>query len=301
MGGCDTRSDPAAQSTTTSLAETRAKYATALVRKSRANEPVEAPPEKLFRLVTFPAPLGNHQAYLSLPSNGDTSPKPAIIWIFGGFDNSIGDTAWANASPDNDQSASAFRKAGIITMYPSLRGGNTNPGFNEGLFGEVEDVIAAHAFLAKQPQVDPKRIYLGGHSTGGTLTLLVAESTDKFRAVFSFGPIADISGYGEDNLPIRLSDTQEVKIRSPVHWLRWIHSQTFVFEGSSQPGNLESLRMLERANENSAVKFFAVPRANHFSILAPATRVIAEKILRDNKPEVTISFSQSEIDSMMDR
>ena len=28
-------------------------------------------------------------------------------------------------------------------------------------------------------------IYLGGHSTGGTLVLLVSECTDRFRAIFS--------------------------------------------------------------------------------------------------------------------
>ena len=37
-------------------------------------------------------------------------------------------------------------------------------------------------FLAAQPYVDPARIYLGGHSTGGTLALLVAECSETFRA-----------------------------------------------------------------------------------------------------------------------
>src|SRR5205085_2693378 len=103
---------------------------------------------------------------------------------------------WQDEPPQNDQTASAYRKAGIATMFPSLRGGNDNPGFKESLFGEVDDVLAAREYLARQDFVDPKRIYLGGHSTGGTLVLLAAASTDQFRAVFSFGPVDDIRGYG---------------------------------------------------------------------------------------------------------
>lgn len=54
-------------------------------------------------------------------------------------------------------------------MFPSLRGGNDNPGVKEGFLAEVDDVLAAADFLGKQNYVDPGRIYLGGHSTGGTL------------------------------------------------------------------------------------------------------------------------------------
>ena len=32
-------------------------------------------------------------------------------------------------------------------MFPSLRGGNNNPGSKEGFFGEVDDVLAAADLL----------------------------------------------------------------------------------------------------------------------------------------------------------
>jgi dienelactone hydrolase len=63
-------------------------------------------------------------------------------------------------------------------MQPALRGSNGNPGRNECLF---DVVIAAARFLRERPDVDPTGVYLGGHSTGGTLALLAAESTDLFR------------------------------------------------------------------------------------------------------------------------
>ena len=87
-------------------------------------------------------------------------------------------------------------------MFPSLRGGNDNPGVREGFFGEVDDVLAAAEYLSKQAFVDPQRIYLGGHSTGGTLVLLVAECSGRFRAVFSFGPVLGTRGTAPER-PVR--------------------------------------------------------------------------------------------------
>ncbi len=126
-------------------------------------------------------------------------------------------------------------------MYPSLRGGNKNPGFIEGFYGEVDDVLGASEYLAKLDYVDPKRIYLGGHSTGGTLALLVAESTDRFRAVFAFGPVEDASDYGSKYLPFDISNRKEVDLRSPIKWLQAIRNPTFVFEGTERRSNIDSV------------------------------------------------------------
>ena len=148
-------------------------------------------------------------------------------------------------------------------MFPSLRGGNTNPGIKEGFLGEVDDVLAAADYLARQESVDPKRIYLGGHSTGGTLVLLVAEATDRFRAVFSFGPASDVSYYPSEFIPFDTSNPREVKLRSPGPWLGSIHGPTFVFEGIRQ-GNLSSLQAMAKATKNPMVHFLPVKGENHF-------------------------------------
>ncbi len=113
-------------------------------------------------------------------------------------------------------------------LYPSLRGGNSNPGQIEAFFGEVDDVLAATEFVAQLPYVDPQRIYLGGHSTGGTLALLVAAASDRYRAVFSFGPVDDVAGYGADVLPFNPFDQREVVLRSPIYWLDRIKTPVFV-------------------------------------------------------------------------
>jgi acetyl esterase/lipase len=280
-----------------SLPEARRGFQTKLLRQESEKEPAPEPPARLFRSVRYESPAGKLDSYLS-PDPRDGKKHPAIIWIFGGFSNSIGETAWENAPPDNDQSASAFRKAGILMMYPSLRGGNDNPGFKEGFFGEVDDVLAATDYLAKQEFIDPKRIYLGGHSTGGTLALLVAESSDKYRAVFSFGPVEDVTYYGRKELPFNLADRREAELRAPIHWLHSIRNPVFVFEGT-KGGNLESLQAMARASTNPLAHFHPVRGATHFSILAPATRLIAGKILRDEGPATNITFSEEELNNLM--
>jgi dienelactone hydrolase len=276
------------------LAEARQGFKTRLLQKERDGSPATSPPPNILHLVRYESPAGKLAAYLSVDP-GDGKKHPAIIWIFGGFSNGIGSTAWEAQSKKNDQSASAFRKAGIVMMYPSFRGGNDNPGLREGFFGEVNDVLAARDFLAQQPFVDADRIYLGGHSTGGTLALLTAECSDRFRAVFSFGPVDDVTGYGSKVLPFNVNNKREAKLRAPEHWLASIRCATYVFEGAGTPGNRDALESMARVSHNPSVHFYSVDGANHFSILAPTTTLIASKINRDNSKECNIRFTEAEL------
>jgi alpha/beta superfamily hydrolase len=276
------------------LAEARQGFRTTLLRQESAKEPVPTPPAASgLQVVRYDSPAGSLAAYLSkVPADG--KKHPAIVWVFGGFDNGIGDTAWERATPDNDQSAAAFRQAGVVTMYPSFRGGNDNPGFKEGLYGEVDDVLAAADFLAKQPGVDPARVYLGGHSTGGTLALLAAATGgSRFRAVFSFGPIDNVARYGADSLPFDADDERELLVRAPIRCLADVSCPTFVFEGDNG-GNVDALRAMSRASQNPLLHFYPIPRMSHFSVLSPGTRVVAAKVARDTGPAVNLTFSPQE-------
>jgi acetyl esterase/lipase len=159
----------------------------------------------------------------------------------------------------------------------------------------VDDVISAREFVASQPYVDPARIYLGGHSTGGTMAMLVAASSDKFRAVFAFGPADNVAGYGSDMLPmVNLWNKKEVQLRSPRYWLHSIQSPTFVIEGATQ-GNADSVRTMQLASKNPLVQFFIVNGRNHFSVLAPVNQVLAQKVLADTGEKTNISIAAGEL------
>lgn len=275
----------------------RSGFVTHLTSQNRMTDPVPNPLPDGFHLANYVAPLGVYPAIIADPDDSEPSPavgtrRPAIIWLTGGFSNEIDDTPWAQATPDNDQSASAFHKAGIETMYPSLRGGNNNPGYNETCYGEVDDVIAAAKYLASQPDVDSKRIYLGGHSTGGTLALLTAESTRMFRAVFSFGPVDDTAKYGAENVNYNINDEKERRLRAPIHWLGSISSPTYVIEGDG--GNIGPFLDMKLISRNPQVHFAEVDGYDHFSELALTTPIIAQKIEADTGPTCNIKVDSSD-------
>lgn len=258
------------------LLEARLGFKTKLLRQERDEEAPERPHPGLFSLVSFKGPAGQLQAYLGKPPG--PGKHPAIVWITGGFPpGGAGSFAWEPSDPDNDQSAQAYRHAGLIMMYPFLRGAGGNPGVQEGFFGEVDDVLAAAEYLSQAPGVDPQRIYLGGHSTGGTLALLVAAASDRFKAVISFGPVDDPAGYGADVLPYDPQDAQEARLRAPIHFLGAIRSPTFVIEGTER-GNYESLQALEKASQNPLLRCLPVRGADHFDVLAPSNALIARRL-----------------------
>ena len=285
---------PARPQRTGTLTQARQGFKTTLIPlRDAQHDPVEPPPSGLFRTVDYPASDGLLPAYLSVdPADG--KKHPAILWITGGDCNTIGNV-WSKAPRKNDQTAAQYRQAGVVMMFPSLRGGNQTTGPKEGFFGEVEDVLAAAKYLAAQPCVDPQRVYLGGHSTGGTLAMLVAESSPRFRAVFAFGPVEDVSRYGQDSpyLPFDVSNREEVELRSPGYWLSSIQSPVWVIEGEG--GNIRALRTMRQASQNPQIHFIEIRGADHFATLAPTNELIAKKIVADTGAPGTLTLSEEEV------
>lgn len=237
-----------------------------------------APPARLF------VPMGYQSGDLKLtafvtPSPGDGRKQPLMVWLTGGDTNSL-DDFWSEGSPANDQSASAFRKAGMAMLFPTLRGGNDNPGQREYFWGEVQDVAAATLQAAQLPYVDASRIYLGGHSTGATLALLTATAGLPVQGVFAFGPVDEVGGY---DWPVKWSllPADEKRLRSPIHWLHAVKSPTWIIEGSRRPSNIRSLEQLCAARKSQQVHCVSVHGADHFSVLQPLTRRIAAQLVMD--------------------
>lgn len=272
------------------LLEARSGFVTQIVSSGESYGPPDVPTGKDFELIRYKSPAGNLAAYLT-PDPGDQKKHPAIVWITGGDNNSIGDV-WSPEPRSNDQSASPFRKAGIVMMFPSQRGGNDNPGRREGFLGEVDDVLAATDHLAALPYVDPEQIYLGGHSTGGTLTMLIGECSDRFRAVFSLGPVAAAAQYGGDFLYCDPNDKQELALRSPALWLHCVKTPMFVFEGARQ-GNWAAVKLMADRNTNPNIQFFKVPGHDHFSVITPLAEKLAEQIVAGE-----IKVTQEAVDTL---
>lgn len=283
----------------TPLADARSGFVTTFHDVRPPGAPVPVPTREQGRLVHYPSAVGALAGLLTaVPTDG--RQHPAMIWITGGDFTSIDDSVWETAAPRDDQTARQYREAGIVTFYPSLRGGNDNPGHHEGYYGEVDDVLAAAEWLAAQPGIDPHRIYLGGHSTGATLVLLVAEASPGFRAVFAFGPVADPVEYHDADIPLDPTNEHEMNLRRPIAWLDSVRAPLFVFEcATGRISNIHDLHKLEHATHNPDIHFEPVYGADHFSVLAPANQLIARKVQADTGTTSSIAFTRDELNDLV--
>ncbi|CAK9885607.1 MAG: hypothetical protein XXXJIFNMEKO3_02013 [Candidatus Erwinia impunctatus] len=247
----------------TTLASERAAFKTEIVDTSfQGDGPAAMPPADIFSLIRYPAKDGGMSAFVT-PDPKDGKKHPAVIWLIGGY-GGIGDDDffWSKQPEDNDQSGSAFREAGLVMMVPSFRGENDNPGHYEMFYGEIDDLDAARRYLAALPYVDADRIYLAGHSTGGTRVLLASEMLTGFRAAFALGGIPDLqqriaNGSMQVAIPFNQKNPQEFRLRSPGNFITSITSPTYILKVKNitgvsflycreQPGKRISLSMFIR-------------------------------------------------------
>lgn len=287
------------------LADARARFKTAAhdgrPAKGFSGQPAPDPPPTVFMRVDVKGPQGKLTTYIT-PDPHDGKKHPAVIWAHGGFGD-IGSEFWDAAPRSNDQSARAFREAGIVLAVGSWRAENDNPGDYQLYYGEVDDYLALRDHVATLPYVDPDRIYLAGHSSGGTLVLLASELSSHFRAAFSigghpvFGPNDKYDSYS--GIPFDHTNEQERLVRSAAPFVRSIQRPTFYFEGS-QSNSAGAAQWMEDQASRLGVPFHAyIARyADHWSILAPVTELIAKKIVADSGPTTNITFTQPEIDAL---
>lgn len=261
------------------LGEARRGFRTAISVPSTTPLPLPEPPAELFVRSDYTNTEGWPLPAFVTPDPGDGRRHPAILWLTGGDTSSL-DDFWTPGPDANDQSVHAFRDAGVVIAFPTLRGGNTNRGGREYFLGEVDDVLAAAEHIAGLPYVDPENVYLGGHSTGGTLALLTAETSGRFRAVFAFGPVSEIDRYPSSIVPVSFAghDALEASLRSPIHWRHGLSTPTYVIEGADPPGNVDELSRLCGAGGSPMLRCIPVAGADHFSVLSRVTRVIAARV-----------------------
>jgi acetyl esterase/lipase len=258
-------------------------------------KPAVVPPRGVLERRSFQGPVGRLTAYVS-PDAGDGTRRPCVVWAHGGF-GGLGEWLWQPAPRSNDQSVRAFREAGIVVVAPSFRGEDDNGGRHERYLGEADDYLAAARYAATLRYVDPNRIYLAGHSSGGTLVLLGSELSTAFRAAFSIGGDTDLVNIRD--VPFDRHDEKELAVRRAAPFVRAIRVPTFYFEGSRGATFGSAQWMAARARESNT-PFYAYPvrQASHFTILAPLTELLARKILADTGATTNVQFTQTELDAL---
>jgi acetyl esterase/lipase len=194
---------------TQEYADARKTFKTNLVVQQPAPQghvPVFPPPG--VKEVTFESAGLKLKAWVDPPARKQPL-MPAVLFLHGGW--AFGDDDWDQCKP--------FRDAGFVTMTPILRGENGQPGFFSMFYDEVDDVLAAAEVLAKTPGVDPNRIFVAGHSVGGTLAMLSAMASKRFKGCASFSGSPDQPVWIRNQevlVPFDEDNFTEMVMRSPL-------------------------------------------------------------------------------------
>lgn len=231
---------------------------------------------------TYTGPLGEMGAIASRIDESGIK-KPAVVWDTGGF-GGLWEGIDTYGEIRNDQGIASFLDKGIVVFLPTMRGEHENPGNFECFYGEIDDLAAALEHVAARPDVDPERIFLMGHSTGGTNVLLASMRSDIPAGVVCFGGAPDMksiaadgNGYGKE--PYNLRDKKEVRLRSPIVFTSYIKVPVLYIEGDDSFYVGDAKRM-QRIAEDEGIPFRAaiVPLQDHFSVLRPTKNMLAKRI-----------------------
>ena len=245
------------------LGAARSLFHTYLIRKGPSPGRYDRnPPPKGVTQIAYPSGVLQLSAWLS-DDPGDGTKHPALVYAHGGFSRDSED--WADLKP--------FIAAGFVVMFPAWRGENGNPGSFELFYGEVDDAIAAGRYLAQVPYVDRERIFICGHSNGGTLALLAAMMDSPYKRASAIGAAPDprlIFRIYKQIVPFDTEDSREITLRSPVSHIRSLKIPVLLFAGNADPNASASGAFAEMAEQQSRSASYSLLLGNHFSSLRPA-------------------------------
>lgn len=223
--------DPLVKIQTEDYAKARSLFKTKLLRQGPAPQPWKPvnPPTGVTAIEYTSGEL-KLKAWVSHPAN-EKRKNPAVLFLHGGF---------AFDYPDDWNVSQPYRDAGFVVLTPMLRGENGQAGSFSFLYNEVDDVLAAAEYLSKLPYVDAKRLYLAGPSAGGTLALLTAMTSRRFRAVASFSASPDQvllctrAKNAARDVPIDINDLRELEMRSPLAYATSLKCPARIYVGTQE-------------------------------------------------------------------
>lgn len=261
----------------TDYAAARKSFTTTLAHKGPSPQEADPLPKQLpagVKEVTFKSGDLELKAWLKDQNNGQK--HPAIVFCHGGFAFGAGDF----------EDAAKFADAGFVVLAPILRGENGQPGSFELFLGEVDDVIAAGKFAATLPSVDPKRVFVSGHSAGATVALFsVLTSDTPYAAAAPIGPAMDMLDIARPEFQgLFVFDPltpREMLIRSPVYFAASLKRPAFIVAGDKDlAARLQAHQFVANATAAGARCEVHTVTGDHFTSVEPAIKTIIP-LLRD--------------------
>ncbi|HMC67179.1 MAG TPA: prolyl oligopeptidase family serine peptidase [Gemmataceae bacterium] len=212
-------------------AQARSRFQTKLTRKGPSpQEWARATPPAGVTEVEYASGKLRLKAWVNRPAD-ETRKHSAVLFLHGGFAFGLDD--WEISQP--------YRAAGFVVLTPLLRGENGQAGAYSFYYDEVDDVLAAAEYLSKLPYVKADRLYIAGPSAGGTLVLLTAMASKRFRAATSFSGITDQVLFCKHaknaarDVPVDLTDLRELQLRSPLAYATSFKCPARIYYGTQEP------------------------------------------------------------------
>jgi uncharacterized protein len=131
-----------------------------------------------------------------LPPSGPDSdtPGPAVIFVHGHGAN----------RQQHQREANLLAGEGYGVLLFDLRNHGSSEGSVTSMgYFETEDVRAAFDFMSAQPEVDPLRIGLYGHSMGAATVIRAMARIPQARILIVSAPYTDFLGLTQDGIRIR--------------------------------------------------------------------------------------------------
>jgi dipeptidyl aminopeptidase/acylaminoacyl peptidase len=210
------------------------------------------------------------KAWIRRPAD-ETRKHPAVLFLHGGF---------AFDYPDDWDISQPYRDAGFVVLTPILRGENGQPGPFSFFYDEVDDALAAGDYLSKQPYVDANRLYVAGPSAGGTLALLAAMTSKRFRAVASFSASPDQvllckhAKHAARDVPFDIRDRRELQLRSPLAYATSLKCPARIYYGSQEPHFSATSQLTAKLAKGQGLDVEAVEvKGDHSSSVPPAIKL----------------------------
>jgi dipeptidyl aminopeptidase/acylaminoacyl peptidase len=261
---------PMVKSDDEDYARVRSQFRTKLTRKGPSPQPWTAakPPAGVSEVEYSSGDL-RLKAWVNRPAD-ESRKRAAVLFLHGGF---------AFGAPDDWDVSRPYRDAGFIVLTPMLRGENGQPGAFSFYYDEVDDVLAAAAYLRKQPYVDADHLYLAGPSAGGTLVLLAAMTSKNFRAAASFSAMPDqvlfckhAKGAARD-VPTDITNLRELQVRSPLAYAASLKCPTRIYYGSQEPYLVPTSQLTAKIAKGKGLDVEAVQvEGDHETSVAPAIK-----------------------------
>lgn len=248
----------------------RSQFKTKLTRQGPSPQPwSKADPPPGVAEIQYLSGALHLKAWVNKPSN-QKKKFPAVLFLHGGFGFDF---------PDDWDVSQPFRDAGYIVLTPLLRGENGQPGNYSFFYDEVDDVLAAADFLSRQAYVDAGNLFIAGPSAGGTLALLVAMTSKRFRAVASFSATPDQVLFSKharnaaNDIPFDLADLRELEMRSPLAYATSLKCPARIYVGTEEvPFQATSQLLAKLARDRGLdVEAILVP-GDHGSSVGPAVK-----------------------------